>query len=417
MGPGGIQAHPRRWRSRWAIAILITSLAVLMVAGGNIYFPLRGTDRSHLGPGRIIDPDPRNASFLEDLRPADGLASNVSGGPWVLIGGEGLESLDAVPTLLDASGPSGCPLIPQPYASRSLVTFPASSDIKAGGLLPSWTFDFVGADGNGLRVQVVNGSAGELGRIMLTSPGCTPATGSGSSGTDPIDSSSAAVKALEFGGSTFLSAHPVSSVSYLLEAAPEPGIAPATALQWNVTYTACPPNWDGTLGSLGARLTMMIDAAEGTLEAYRSASFSCPMTAGGPIPYELPQVLSFNDPVEQFAGSTAYFNATVGLVCCGLTFGNLSILLGSASPSANPTLRAFDATGAALCVLSSSQLSGASGTGCSARVAPGELICVEVEALGTPPGDLAFVGLWHFQGRVLVPLQNATLVGADLGTS
>lgn len=412
VAPPGLAAVRRRARRRWGLAVSVVALVLVLVATGNYYFPSHGPSRARFSPGPGAVTDPTNATFLEDLVVARAFAVNRSGGPWTLVGGAGVESPGRLVVPLAASGAFPCPVVPEPYASRAAFAFPGSGAVDGGGTAPGWTYDFVGPSGNGLRVAVVDGTASEIGRLAFDGPGCPVAERPSLNASGGLDSDAVALAALGLGGTGFLGEYPGGSVSYRLGPGPEPGAPGGLAVEWNVTYDACGAPMAPGAATLGAALTLLFDARNGTLEADRASSFACPLGAEAPLPYDLPQVLALNAPVLAVAGGVAYFNATVAAVCCGLTFANLSIALETGGVGTPPgaALVAYGLDGALLCGLDAAELSGGNGTSCAAPVQSGELLSLQLPASGAPPPELALNGIWHFQGTVQLALANATLV-------
>jgi hypothetical protein len=404
-----------RPRFRRGVLYLVVGLVVLLlVLVGQLYVPLSGRPGSSVGPGKVAGPDPGNTSFLDELPIARGLAGNLSGGPWQLVGSRGWTTLASVAVPLDGSGVSPCPLIPQPYASRSSFSIPAAFSITGGGLAPVWSFDYRNPSGDGARLVVDHGNASVLGELMLSNPGC--AVSSETQIVVPpgiLDSRSVARSSLNQGGATFLGEYPLSSVSYTLESAPEPGDPPHLALQWNVTFDGCGMvPLQGPASTIAGRLALFYDALSGTLEADRSVSVACPIGSNEPIPYDVDQDLHLNDPVATFLGNTVQFNASVAVVCCGLTYANLTarlVALNGAGVPAGGTLSVYAPDGSTRCTLTGDS-GGHFATGCELPVVGGDILGLKVPAEGSGALSLLLDGLWFFDGHVVVPLQNATFL-------
>jgi hypothetical protein len=399
-------------RPWWAFALAAVLLAVVLVVTGALYFPVRGNDRSTVLPGRLVGPDPENASFLQDREIADALAANLSGGPFALVGGFAITSVRGATLPLDASGASTCPLIPRPYASIADVVIPPVAGVTGGGLAPVWTYDYLGSDGQGVRVAVEDGKAIALGSIIYVGPGCSGAERPAVNVSTPFDSSSIALLGLDLGGATFLTENPGAEVTYSLAPGLEPGLRGQIAEEWNVTFDACGGVSSAVSTPLGSTLSLYFDADSGTLEATGTTTYDCPQGADAPIPYELPLDLQVNAPVVEILGTMALYNDSIAQACCGLTFGNLTMdleLSGNAPVPSGVSLDILNATGAEICELTGAELSGAV-VPCGALVTAGDLLSLRLPADGNGSTTLAIDGRWDFTGSVTVPLGNATEV-------
>jgi hypothetical protein len=401
------RALHQRW---WALALASILLAVLLVVAGELYFPLRSTGRSAIGPGHDVGPDPRNASFLEDRYAADALERNLSGGPYLLVGGMAITRVGGTTLPLDASGASRCPLVPRPYTSLAAVRIPSVDGVTGGGLAPVWTFDYDGPNGVGVRISVTDGKAVALGAIVFSSPACSLDQRPSVNVTSPDDSSTIGLIALNLGGATFLSQNSQAEVTYSLAPGLEPGIHGTVAEEWNVTFDACGGSEAGVSTTLGESLTYVFDAGSGTLQTTATETYDCPEGANAPIPYLLSQDLEVNAPVLSFLGTSAVYDATIASACCGLTFGNLSLdlqLSGSAPIPSDAALTILNASGGRICELTGTELSGGP-VACSAPVLVGDLLSLKLPVGGNGSTNLVLEGQWDFTGSVIVPLAEAT---------
>ncbi|MCI4367207.1 MAG: hypothetical protein L3K08_05610 [Thermoplasmata archaeon] len=401
----------QRW---WALALASILLAVLLVVAGEVYFPLRSTGRSAIGPGHDVGPDPRFASFLEDRYAADALERNLSGGPYLLVGGMAITRVGGTTLPLDASGASRCPLVPRPYTSLAAVRIPSVEDVTGGGLAPVWTFDYGGPNGVGVRIAVTDGKALALGAIVFSSPACPTDQRPSVNVSSPDDSSAIGLIALNLGGATFLSQNSNAEVTYSLAPGLEPGVHGEVAEEWNVTFDACGGGGPdvGVPTTLGESLTYVFDAGSGTLQTTASETYDCPEGANAPIPYALSQDLQVNAPVLSILGTTVVYDATIASACCGLTFGNLSLdlqLSGGAPIPSDAALTILNASGESLCELTGTELSGGT-LACRAPVLMGDLISLTLPAGGNGSTNLVLEGKWDFTGSVIVPLADATQI-------
>jgi hypothetical protein len=274
-----------------------------------------------------------------------------------------------------------------------------------------WTFDYLSAAGEGVRIAVSDGQASEIGAIIFTSPACPASLRPATNVSTPFDSSAIGLLALNLGGATFLSENEGAAVTYSLAPSLEPGSGARVAEEWNVTYDACGASPSASVvTTVGSTLTYLFDAESGTLESTGTSTFSCPLGSNAPIPYPLPEDLELNDPVVMILGTMALYNASIAGACCGLTFANLSIDLqfpdGGPLP-AGASLGILNASGAEVCELTGPELTGAS-VDCPIPVTPGELLSLTLPAKGNGIGELMLDGQWDFTGRVVLALGNAT---------
>ncbi len=418
MGAAPPPELPARRRRRFYARLALMAAAAcvgLVLFLATVFVPpfLHARSPSAANPG-LPETDLANASFSQDRVVAESWAANVSGGPWVLVGGEAITSPVPVSVPLDDSGASGCPLIPQPYPSRSSVAFPGLSVVDGFGRAPLWTYDFASTAGGGLRVAVDDGNASTLGLLDLSPPDC-PAAFSGAVAVPEalLDSTGAGAAALSLGGESFLASYPDASISYALEPLLEPGAGGLLADAWNVTFNGCgPASMAGSYDGYAELWTIWLDARTGALEATNSSVISCPAGSEVPLPYPLGEDLTFNHPVASASGETLYVNTSVAAVCCGLTPSNLSAALhpvGDAPIPAHATLAILDSTGGVDCT-AAMDAEAVFPLDCSNPLLAGDLFSVALPASGNGQYELAIDGLWEFDGEIDIPLYAASPV-------
>ncbi len=408
-----VRKNRRPGRRRGLVWLLAgAGLAGLLLLAAYVMPPLSrpGAPVASPGPGATINY--ANASFSEDRAIADRLALNLSDGPWNLVGAFALTSASPARVPLAASGASGCPLIPDPYASMATVEIPPRDFVDGSGLDALWTFDYLGPGNTGLRLAVRDGIPSVLGHLNFNGTGCgAPGPAPTLVPANPIDSTTAGLDALSLGGQTFLDDYPMASVAFSLEARPEPNSSGVPVDQWNVTFDGCgtAPN-SGDYSAFAESWTVWLDGDSGDMEAYSSNVTACPQGTSGPIPYPISEALQFNAPVQSTWGDTQYANVSVSAICCGLELANLSADLhptGSAPPPASAALEIDNANGTLVCV-ATLEGEGQFLFSCPEAIQVGDLFSVALPARGSGALALTFEGLWDFSGEVVVPISAAT---------
>ncbi len=207
-------------------------------------------------------------------------AATVSGGPWSLVGGTGVQlsaSVTINQTLLNESFDFGCHTHALPGAA-TLTSFPATTSSSSSGDSNLWVVIFGNSSGYALEVAVISGVATPV-LIVPSFQTCGTSSGLLSLPSDIEDSPSPAAAAWSGGGSGYAANQSTYDVEMIVL-----NVTGFGGPVWVVTYTNCNPSEPtsgATLdGKSPAEFTSVFDAVNGTRVYATNTSTSCPVLSG-----------------------------------------------------------------------------------------------------------------------------------------
>jgi hypothetical protein len=331
--------------SKTVIVIVVAIVVIVAVV-------LVGLFAAHVGPfstsGSGGSGGSAGESYSQAASAAQATTSSVSGGPWTVAGGVGVDVSTAVTVnqteLNSTASGTGCQSHLLSGAS-AITTIPASSASASSGLSNAWIVLFSNGTLGVLEVAVFGGSATPL----LTEGnygGCSAGIGSLSLPTGYLDSPAAATVAYNDGGSAYAAAHSAYSLEEIL--VPTVGVdlggnTTVISSSWEITYTDCDLiTEDGSTlgGQLPAQFTASINATTGLLSSALNATTACPIAhyggSGGnhnpkPTLSNVTDLIAFSQ--EHYMG-TYWNNGTFITSLTNLTSGDLTVAIENNTTSA-----------------------------------------------------------------------------------
>jgi len=216
-------------RKRVGIAVAAVVVVVILLVGILVFTGALSSPGT--GSGTTGTP----FSFSQTSPAGEAAAMNATGGPWTVIGAEGI-GLSATISIsnLGSLVESGCTYTPA-CGSSLVVTFAGTPSGTATGEVATWLFIATNESGDALFIVSTGGSA--LPAIVATGSCTSSFAGFGSIvGLPVIDSTVVGAYANANGGSAFLQAHSGAMQAYVLLG---PSGSTLNEPFWGVEYSTC----------------------------------------------------------------------------------------------------------------------------------------------------------------------------------
>jgi len=326
--PTGAVAPAKKRSSSWILIVAVVVAVVVVIAA--LWFAGVGPfAKSSNGTSTATF-----ATFSQAREAATNAADNYHSAAWGLVLAAGLTTPTAVTEQVNSSLSSttyfGCNVTSVPGTTLSISTMAFRGDYSQG-TSSDWGFLFFSAGFSALLVSVDSGQATVVATLATTGSCGTYLGAVTSLSTNALDSPAAMSATLAAGGSTFLSAHPNSTVSYdLLGGISIPILGIARDPSWDIRMADCTGVTSSSATVPGFNAT--IDATTGKVVGHSSNPTSCPTSTGGSSSgTNLGSSFALVSIHDASAGSNYYYNASVATASAGLVWSDLGFQVHTSS--------------------------------------------------------------------------------------